>query len=45
MPVDAELRHLEAQITLNRPEKLNALDAAMNAELNEAWRRLAQHDI
>ena len=33
-----------AQITLNRPHKLNALDAAIVRGLNEAWRRFQSDD-
>jgi enoyl-CoA hydratase/carnithine racemase len=44
MPVDTEVRDRVLLITLNRPEKMNAMDAEMNAELNEAWRRLAEDD-
>jgi len=44
MPVDTELRDRVLLITLNRPEKMNALDGEMSAQLNAAWRRLAEDD-
>jgi E-phenylitaconyl-CoA hydratase len=44
MPVDTETRDRVLLITLNRPEKMNAMDAEMNAQLAEAWRRLAEDD-
>jgi (E)-benzylidenesuccinyl-CoA hydratase len=44
MPVDTEVRDRVLLITLNRPEKMNAMDAEMNAQLAEAWRRLAEDD-
>jgi E-phenylitaconyl-CoA hydratase len=44
MPVDTEIRDRVLLITLNRPEKMNAMDAEMNAQLAEAWRRLAEDD-
>jgi E-phenylitaconyl-CoA hydratase len=42
MPVDTEVRGRVLLITLNRPEKMNAMDGEMNAQLNDAWRRLAE---
>ena len=44
MPVDTELRDRVLLITLNRPEKMNALDGEMSAQLNDAWERLAEDD-
>jgi len=44
MPVDTEVRGRVLVITLNRPEKMNAMDGEMNAQLTEAWRRLAEDD-
>jgi E-phenylitaconyl-CoA hydratase len=44
MPVDTELRDRVLLITLNRPEKMNAMDGEMNAQLTDAWRRLAEDD-
>ncbi len=44
MPVDTDVRDRVLLITLNRPEKMNALDGEMSAQLNEAWRRLAEDD-
>jgi enoyl-CoA hydratase/carnithine racemase len=44
MPVDTEVRDRVLQITLNRPEKMNAMDGEMNAQLTDAWRRLAEDD-
>jgi E-phenylitaconyl-CoA hydratase len=44
MPVDTEVRDRVILITLNRPERMNALDAEMNAQLNDALHRLAEDD-
>ncbi len=38
MPIDFERRGQIALITLNRPEKLNALDTEMMLRLGEVWR-------
>ena len=35
--VDYEKRGHIAYVTLNRPDKLNAMNAAMHAELGEIW--------
>lgn len=40
MPVDFEMRGRVALLTLNRPEKMNALDAQMMDQLSEYWRRV-----
>jgi E-phenylitaconyl-CoA hydratase len=44
MPVDIEQRDRVLVITLNRPEKMNAMDAEMSAQLADAWKRLAEDD-
>lgn len=44
MPVDTELRDRVLLITLNRPEKMNAMDGEMSGQLTAAWRRLAEDD-
>jgi E-phenylitaconyl-CoA hydratase len=44
MPVETELRDRVLLITLNRPEKMNALDGEMSAQLSTAWQRLAEDD-
>ncbi|MER3421760.1 MAG: crotonase, partial [Chloroflexota bacterium] len=38
-PVLYEVRERVALITLNRPERLNAMNGAMSAALRETWRR------
>ena len=40
MPVDFELADGVAVITLNRPERLNAMDADAYRQLSEAWQRV-----
>jgi E-phenylitaconyl-CoA hydratase len=40
MSVDFELREHVATITINRPERLNAMDAATYDALSEAWQRV-----
>lgn len=37
MPVDYTLEHHVARVTLNRPERRNAIDAAMHDELAAIW--------
>jgi E-phenylitaconyl-CoA hydratase len=44
MPVDFELRGRVALLTLNRPEKMNALDAEMMEQLAGYWRRVRDDD-
>lgn len=44
MPVDFELRGGVAVITLNRPERLNAMDAEHYRLLSEAWQRVRDDD-
>ena len=44
LPVDFERRGQIALITLNRPEKLNALDGAMMRRLGEIWREFRDAD-
>lgn len=44
MPIDYERRGHVALITINRPEAMNAIDRAHNAELDAAWRRMNQDD-
>ena len=40
MAVKFELDHHIATVTINRPERLNAMDGATYAELSEAWQRI-----
>ncbi|TDE10170.1 enoyl-CoA hydratase/isomerase family protein [Jiangella asiatica] len=40
MPVDVSVTDGVAEITLNRPEARNAIDAEMRERLHEAWRRV-----
>lgn len=44
MPVDFEVEDGVALITLNRPERLNAMDAEHYALLSEAWMRVRDED-
>ena len=44
MPVDFERRGQIALITLNRPEKLNALDTSMMLRLGEIWAEFRDED-
>src|SRR3989304_1718482 len=44
LPVDFERRGQVALITLNRPEKLNALDGAMMRRRGEIWREFRAAD-
>ena len=40
MPIDVELTGGVAVITINRPERMNAMDADAYAALSEAWQRV-----
>jgi crotonobetainyl-CoA hydratase len=40
MPVRLDIKDHVARVTLDRPEKLNAVDAATEAELEAIWQRL-----
>jgi enoyl-CoA hydratase/carnithine racemase len=40
MPIDVELSGGVAVITINRPERMNAMDAEAYAALSEAWKRV-----
>jgi enoyl-CoA hydratase/carnithine racemase len=40
MPIDVEVSGGVAVITINRPERMNAMDAAAYAALSEAWQRV-----
>jgi len=40
MPIDVELSGGVAVITINRPERMNAMDADAYAALSEAWQRV-----
>lgn len=42
MPIGYERRGHVALITIDRPEAMNAIDRAHNAELDAAWRRMNQ---
>jgi E-phenylitaconyl-CoA hydratase len=44
MSVDFELRGRVALLTLNRPEKMNALDAKMMDQLQAHWQRIRDDD-
>jgi E-phenylitaconyl-CoA hydratase len=44
VPVDLEVDAGIAVITLNRPEKLNAMDAEAYAQLSDAWTRVRDDD-
>ncbi|MDV3128871.1 enoyl-CoA hydratase/isomerase family protein [Mycobacterium sp. 21AC1] len=44
MPVDVVVNDGVAEITLNRPEALNAIDAQMRRDLREAWQRVGCDD-
>jgi enoyl-CoA hydratase/carnithine racemase len=44
MPVEFEQRGRVALLTLNRPEKMNALDAHMMEQLDQAWQRIRDDD-
>ena len=39
-PVDVRVEDRVATITINRPERLNAMDAQTYAELSAAWERV-----
>jgi E-phenylitaconyl-CoA hydratase len=41
MSVDIDIAERVAVVTLNRPEKLNAIDLPMRAELQDAWRTVS----
>jgi E-phenylitaconyl-CoA hydratase len=41
MTVDLDVQGHVAVLTLNRPAKLNAIDPAMRASLQDAWRRIS----
>lgn len=40
MPIDVELSGAVAVITINRPERMNAMDADAYAALSDAWQRV-----
>lgn len=40
MPIDFEVSHHIATVTINRPERLNAMDAEHYALLSDAWKRV-----
>lgn len=42
MPVVCEIRDHVARVTIDRPEVLNAIDAAAERELNAIWQRIEQ---
>lgn len=44
MPVEMEQRDRVLLLTLNRPEKMNALNQEMMEQLAEAWRRVREDD-
>lgn len=44
MPLDFELRDHVALMTLNRPEKMNALDTELMEQLAVAWKRVRDDD-
>lgn len=41
MSVDVDIANRIAVVTLNRPEKLNAIDTAMRSELQAVWRAIS----
>ena len=42
MPIHCDIRDHVARITIDRPEVLNAIDAAAERELNAIWQRIEQ---
>jgi E-phenylitaconyl-CoA hydratase len=44
MPIDVAVSGGVAEVTLNRPEALNAIDATMRADLRGAWREVSSDD-
>lgn len=44
LPIDLDIDEGVAVVTLNRPERLNALDAQMYEELSDVWSRVRDDD-
>ena len=45
MSVDLEVKDFVATITINRPDRMNAIDSAAHAKLSEIWREVESSEL